>query len=76
MTVDLYMAYLFMLVSMTLMQGHSGSAEEKIILAAMVGHIFPDLAFENIYIYGLTIMFFEGVCFFFFIDLFECSVFI
>ena len=29
MTVDLYMGYILMFVSMTLMQGHSGSVDEK-----------------------------------------------
>ena len=34
MTVDLYVAYMLMLILMTLtlMQGHSGSAKEKIIV--------------------------------------------
>ena len=63
MTVDLWMPYILMLVSMTLtlMQGHSGSAEAKnqrcmlsatkqtisIKLATMVGHFLRELDFAN-----------------------------
>ena len=72
MTVDLWMPYLLMLVSMTLtlMQGHSGSAKAKnqrcmlsatkqaisIELATTVGHFLLDLDldFANVYMDCLT----------------------
>ena len=61
MSVDLCMAYMPMLVSMTLtlMQGHNGSAKATIIwttkqaisitLATTLGHVLHDLDFENIH---------------------------
>ena len=71
MTVDLCMAYLLVLILMTLtlVQGHSGSAnanksalnylENKqatsITLATTVGHYLRDLEFENVYINNIWI---------------------
>ena len=65
MTVDLWMTYMPMLVSMnvTLMQGHSGSANPKnhrcmisatisIKLSTTVGHFYVTLTFANVYMVG------------------------
>ena len=62
MTVDLCMAYLLMLVSMTLIHSHSGSAKAKIqcwiiwttkqatsIKLITVDHLLSNLDFENVY---------------------------
>ena len=66
MTVDLCMAYMLMLVSMTLilMKGHSGSQRQKISigiisttkqaitvqLATMVGQFLSDLDYKKVYV--------------------------
>ena len=74
-TVDLWMPYMFKLVSMTLTlkQGHNGSAKAtnqrcmlsetkqaiSMKLATTVGYVLHDLDFANVYIYALTILFFS-----------------